>query len=310
MKVYVKATKENKLLPYLGQDIWVKVHHSNTYVYIRLLDQDNNNFIYNRITFDFHWKDGKYVCSQAMQDHILTKKYHATKFFWTPVNPIKLKATDDIFDITDLEIVESSPNPLDNYIGAKDTWVKCILTYNKYKHNVWVKILSEKNGQYVYQDVSADAAISSPYDLDQAFKHVGSEPKSAFKICTPIQTLTTSELKSKVRNRGENADAKLLKKSYDDFKKKYNLVSYGDSLDVLKQYEGSNSFILTYFKDSLYDSYPVDKKWVQIVKINSKNCIYTIWDGKHWTYEETSPIKFMFLPKELQIKTEEELINK
>ena len=309
MKLYVKASKENKLLPYIGQDIWIKVHHSNTYAYIRLLAQDGNNFLYNKLIPDYRWKNGKYTCSQAMQERILTTKYHSTPFFWTPTNPIKTKTTEEIFDITDPEIVESSPNPLDDYVGVKDTWVKCTLTYNGYKHNAWVRILSEKNGQYVYQDVATDAAISSPYDLDQIFKHVGSEPKNAFKICTPIQTLTTSELKSKVRNRGKNADAKVLKQSYDEFKKKYNLVSYGDSLDILKQYEGSNSFILTYFKDSLYDSYPVDKKWVQIVKINSRNCIYTIWDGKHWTYKETSPIKFMFLPKDIQIKTGDELLK-
>lgn len=304
MKKYVKAAKENKLLPYLGQDVWVKVHHSNTYVYIRLLEQDGNEFIYNKITFDYGWQDGKYTCSQAMQDRILTKKYHATRFFWTPVNPIKTRTTDDIFNITDSD-VESVYHELDEFIGKKNTWVKCL--FGKYEERIWVNIISEKNNVYVIHRVADD--FTDIYSLEQILKDEYSASKTSLKVCKPLQTLTYNELYNKVNMQAKKEDKRLLNRTLERFKEENDLVSYKDNLNILKQYENSDLFILTYFQDSMYIGYPIKKKWIQIVKINSKNCTYTVWEGKHWTGEEHESIKFMFLPRDIQVKTEEELIR-
>ena len=306
MKRYVNAAKENKLLPYLGQDVWVKVHHSNTYAYIRLLKQDGNDFLYNKIKFDYCWEDGKYVCSQAMQERILTKKYRATRFFWTLSKPTKTRTTEDIFNITDSD-VESAYHELDEFIGKKGTWVKCI--YRKgYERYVWVNIISEKNNQYVFHLI--DDKSTSTYDLSEASSGEYFAPKTDFKVCKPLKTLTFGELSNKIHRQSDNENKRLWDNAIAKFKETNNLVDYKDNLNILKQYENSDSFILTYFKDSMYSDnrYP-KKEWIQIVSINSKKCVYTIWEGKHWTYKQTSLIKFMFLPKDIQVKSEEELIE-
>lgn len=191
---------------FVGQDVWVRVTYSaygrDRDVWIRPLRKTYNGNVYwefNQIDFDKHYNSiPEFIFDSKRPMQFYYNRLHVT-------DPIELASTEDLMEHCGLyDKDKETEEYLDSIIG-QDKWVHVYMIKNldgkEYFANVYIKILSRKGDEYIYNviysmDVDDPSSQYSDYTRSGIKKLLSKKQRNAVSNFGIVDdtTYTTAEV--------------------------------------------------------------------------------------------------------------------